>query len=243
MSLLRHKSAIDIALEAHRRPELLSLMSASPLPRDVKKLLRIAANGAQSELKGKRYGDHSPDAIQEVSTAFLSVILFSKRSDPYRVLGLNPGASGDEVRENKRLLLKWLHPDRNLTGKNGGQNRELLSRVLEAAAEIEGKPQIRAQQVVPPPIRPFSPRVGVSRPPANRAALHSARPSALSGLWRRRSRLRLPRLTTLSLSIQRASYTVGAVLVALIMWRFIMQEPIGRSLERYSQAAIGLVSW
>ena len=58
---------------------------------------------------------------------------FDKRSDPYRVLGLAQGASMEDVRENKRLLLKWLHPDRNPRPAEWAH----LARVIEAAEAIE----------------------------------------------------------------------------------------------------------
>ena len=250
MPLLPRKNAIDLAMEARRRPELVSILAAAPLPRDVKSLLRIAADGGRREAGAEHvYRKHSPEAVREACTALLSVILFNRGADPYRVLGLPAGASEDEVREHKRLLLKWLHPDRNPTKAGGGRERELLSRVLDAAAIIEGKRPMVAQ-IEPPPIP--------SRPSTARRVAPRATPATKKGeapvlatswqrslmLWKHSFKLKLARTLTLSFrSLWRAGFALAALLAALIVWRYVMEEPIGLSLQRYSEAALGLVSW
>lgn len=245
VSLLPRKKAIDLAMEARRRPELSSLLSAAPLPRDMKSILRIAADGGKREAATAHvYRTHSPEAVREACTAFLSVVLFNRRSDPYRVLGLAAGASEEEVREHKRLLLKWLHPDRNPAKAACGRHRELLSRVLEAVAEIEGKrPSARPLPEPPPmPRRPASAPHGTKRPAnapliAEDAVFSAEQPP-------RNFKPRLAQALSRSVhGLRRASVGAAAVLCALVLWRYVMEEPIGLSLQKYSQAAIGLFTW
>jgi hypothetical protein len=246
VSLFPRKSAIDLAMEARRRPELASLLSTAPLPRDVKSVLRIAADGAKREAATAHvYRANAPEAVREACTSFLSVVLFNRRSDPYRVLGLSPGASEEEVREHKRLLLKWLHPDRNPAKAASGRHRELLSRVLEAAAEIEGKRPSVMPSPEPPPIprRTASAPHGTTRPAP---APLIAKDADFSAEHPPRSSFKLRFARALSRSghgLRRASVGAAAVLCALVLWRYVMEEPIGLSLQKYSQAAIGLISW
>jgi hypothetical protein len=206
-------------------------------------LLRIAADGTWREAATEHvYRRHSAAAVREACVTVLSVILFNRRTDPHRVLGLQAGASEDEVRDHKRLLLKWLHPDRNPARQGDGRERELLTRVLEAAAEIEGKRPV-TMDAAPPPIPP-RPSPG-RRPPQQQATMRESDagdPPAQD--WERSFKLRLARGLSASFhSLRRACYACAVLLATLILWRYVMQEPIGVSLHRYSQAAMGFASW
>ena len=238
------RKAIDIALDTAGKPGVASLMSVGPLPDDIKSLLRVVAEGEWRDAATEAaYRSHTPEQVRAASANFLGSILFGRASDPYRVLGLSPGAPLEDVRENKRLLLKWLHPDRNPRP----EVQDYLARVIEAAEAIEeGRSVLRPHRDAPPPgARPQSykparaaPRYaspttarkssGAPKPPAWRGEAHYAVARGLSGLLR----------------LTRAAAVAGVVaLASLIAWRYAMHEPIGASLARYSKLALAAMPW
>lgn len=224
---MSRRHAIDLAIEARTRQERASLLSVGPLPEGVKSLLRIVAEGEWRDHETEHaYRRHSPEEIRAASASFLAAVLFSARSDPYRVLGLAPEARPEDVRENKRLLLKWLHPDRN----PAPQEREYLGRVIEAAEAIEtgratAAPGSRGGArpptiVVPPRAKPTrKPREPRRRQAAARALEGSAR------------------------ALRFAILVAVAAVVVLAAWKFVMHEPIGATLARYARLVPGLATW
>jgi hypothetical protein len=236
---MSRRQAIDIALDALAKPGIAAFLSAGPLPDGLKCLLRIVAEGEwRDAATAHAYRTHGPEAVRAASAAFLSEVLFARQTDPYRVLGLPQGASLGEVREHKRLLLKWLHPDRN----PDAVERELLSRVIAAAEAIEGG---RSQDFGttasrrPPPSPAHQAMAGTRKKrrdaPQKRqvfkATARAARQTAS------RSILRLMRAARL------AAMAIAVLLSGLIAWRYLMEEPIGASITRYSKLALGIIAW
>src|SRR5689334_24892861 len=60
------------------------------------------------------------------------------RRDPYRVLGLSPGASSEEVHDAYRRLVKLHHPDRN-GGSEASARR--FAEVQEAYEAVRSRPR------------------------------------------------------------------------------------------------------
>ena len=100
--------------------------------------------------------------------------------------------------------------------------------VIEAAEAIEGtraKPGER-QAAKPPPIV-VAPRAKATRRP-------------------RPSRLRQAASQLADGAAQTGKLALGvsaATLVGLVAWRYVMNEPIGTSLERYAKFAQAVISW
>jgi len=66
------------------------------------------------------------------------------RRDPYRVLGVSPGASSEELHDAYRRLVKLHHPDRN-GGSEASARR--FAEIQEAYEEVRARPRpARAQQ-------------------------------------------------------------------------------------------------
>lgn len=239
-----HRHAIDIALNAAGKSGVASLMSVGPLPDGIKSLLRIVAEGEWRDASTEAaYRSHTPEQVRAASAAFLGSILFDRASDPYRVLGLSPSATLDDVRENKRLLLKWLHPDRNPRR----QEQEYLARVIEAAEAIEeGRSALRPPRAVPQhgaKSQPHNPARAAPRgapPTLARKASGAPKPTA----WRGEARHALARgLGSLVRLTGAAALAAMVALVSLIAWRYAMHEPIGVSLARYSKLALAAMPW
>jgi hypothetical protein len=237
---LSRRQAIDIAMDAMTTPEITSFLSAGPLPEGLKYLLRIVAEGEWRDAPTEHvYRAHSPEAVRAASAAFLSVVLFARQTDPYRVLGLQPAAPLSEVREHKRLLLKWLHPDRNPKAKE----HDYLARIIEAADAIEGGRCYQFGAIAgrhsphPPPGRPLSPQAAKtlgSTPKARRSQLalvRSARQMPAGSIVRM---IRAVKLSVIALA---------TLLLSLVAWRYFMDEPIGSSLTRFAKLGFGIIAW
>lgn len=232
------RSAIDIAIEALNKPQVASLLTVGPLPEGMETLLRIVADGEWRDGATEHvYRKHSAETVRAASAAFLSIVLFAKPSEHYRVLGLPSNASSEEVRENKRLLLKWLHPDRNPRRRE----QEYLSKVVEAADAIENR---RVTETALPGKAPQANRRGQSPAQGTTRSKTNTRPisgsTARTTEWRR---LISRSLAAMGIGIRRGTYAVISLLVLLITWRYLMHEPIGVSIVRYSESGMALFSW
>ena len=231
------RQAIDIAMDALSRPELLAMLTAGPLPAGVKNLLRIVAEGECRDASTEHvYSRNSAEAVRAASAAFLLAVLFGKGSDPYRVLGLAKGAPASDVREHKRLMLKWLHPDRN----PHISERNHLPKVIEACEAIESGKPLASGRPQPPgsdarfvkvPAKTVTPK---KAPVAGRKFLPN---------YAELRRLLVLFLQTLFGAGRIAILGIGAVLGVLVAWRFVLGEPVGNSIERYARLTIGLISW
>jgi hypothetical protein len=112
-------------------PVLAQSIDRPPLPSDIFEVMRIAA-GSQEVCQSAARATGQPAAVLiEAARFYLQQVLLRPDADPYRVLGLPPGASRELARRHLRCLLQWLHPD---------VNRDLDSvyteRVLKAWREV-----------------------------------------------------------------------------------------------------------
>jgi hypothetical protein len=126
------REALQVALDIFRSPALVRKVKSQPLPKRVLPIIRIAAGEAIEEhLSDSTHGWKETD-IRSAAVFFLQQILFDKNADDFRILGLTSDASLAEVKDHKRALMKWLHPDRN----NNKWENALLQRLLEASKNV-----------------------------------------------------------------------------------------------------------
>lgn len=221
---MTRRMAIDIAMDARTDKGAGSLLSVGPLPDGVKDLLRIVADGEwRDHATAHVYARHSAAEVRAASAAFLAAALFERKADPYRTLGLTPDARPEDVRENKRLLLKWLHPDRNPDPRE----RAYLGRVIEAAEAIEEGRASISPEVKPPPLVVRPRRAKPTKKPRTSAARQAATQLAEGALHMGKMLLVAAAIT----------------IIGLISWRYVMDEPIGTSIERYGRLAQGMIKW
>jgi hypothetical protein len=131
---MQTRNALDIALQLYRQPALARKVRRNSLPPRVLSVIRIAA-GSEEELAID--ADHTPEEIQDIREAaifFLQNCLFQSGGDSYRMLGVEHDATVEEIRQHKRWLLKWLHPD---LSRNTWE-AAYLQRVLAAWQDIVG---------------------------------------------------------------------------------------------------------
>jgi hypothetical protein len=105
--------ALHHALELAERPSLAGIMRQQALPPDVITLIRIAAGSPETLAEEAARTGRSQKTIRDAAVLYLQQVLFHQGADAYRILGLAPGAPQEELGQHMRLLMKWLHPDRD----------------------------------------------------------------------------------------------------------------------------------
>jgi hypothetical protein len=129
---MEETEAIETALEAYRRPQAMRGIMRAPLPRGMLLAIKLAA--AAPEEVERLFRSESAEALPlREAAAFYLQQLLTGATDDYRQLALAPGAGLQEVKEHKRWLLKWLHPDRN----GNSWESALFQRVAASAARLE----------------------------------------------------------------------------------------------------------
>lgn len=131
---MRKRPAIEIALDLREMPSLAKVIRKRPLPPDVMPVLRVAAGSPQHTQELASKYRRSETHIREACIFFLQQAMLFSGADSYRTLGLAPGAPAEQVREHRRWLLMWLHPDRN---KDKWESA-LFDKVVAAANTING---------------------------------------------------------------------------------------------------------
>lgn len=141
----RTRPAIEIALDLKAMPRLARIVRRRPLPPQVTPLIRVAA-GSRELAQGyaAQYG-FSEAYIREACVFFLLEAVLFTGADSHRSLGLQQNASPEEIKEHKRWLLMWLHPDRN----DNRWEAALFQRVVRAAKAVV-EPRSAAVQNAPP---------------------------------------------------------------------------------------------
>jgi hypothetical protein len=135
---MRETDAIDMALRLTRQPGGQRKMAVAALPANMIELLKVAAEDADITARLSFSRGVAPSALLDSARFALQKIILESGGDHHRALGLARGASKIEVRDHKRLLLKWLHPDRN----HNAWESTLFLRVQEAVEKLEaGAPE------------------------------------------------------------------------------------------------------
>ena len=105
--------ALGRVVELTQSPQRASLLKAQDLPHDIIIPIRIAGGCGETCWQAVQTTRLPPEAIRDASRTYLQLVLFAEDSDCFRVLGVQPGASTEHMRDHMRWLLRWLHPDRN----------------------------------------------------------------------------------------------------------------------------------
>jgi len=162
---------VELALAFHRAPTQHAdlLHGRATLPPGVDTLLKLA--GGSEPDPGYAALAH-PDELKAAALFFIEQVMFRHGVSHYRVLGVEPGASLEQIKEHHRLLMRVFHPDRetrtddwnsafatriNLayTALRDPEARRQYDVGLRSAAR-PGKPPLPARRVAPPP-RPAAP--------------------------------------------------------------------------------------
>ena len=103
--------AVAFARAPSQFPELLH--SRRRLPPGVTALLQVAAGSPLADPEHVLSGAVSGEP-QQAARFFIEQVLLAHSADHYRVLGVDPTAPAEQIKEHHRLLIRLFHPDRQL---------------------------------------------------------------------------------------------------------------------------------
>lgn len=133
--------ALHVALDLLRAPGLRTALRAHALPPGVGEVLAIAAGSADSLRQASARTGYGDAELVEASRFYIQQVLLADGSDAYRSLGARRDAEQSTLRDHHRLLLRWLHPDRNVEAQ---WESALATRVNQAWNQLR-LPEARAQ--------------------------------------------------------------------------------------------------
>lgn len=108
--------AVELALALFQAPMRLAEARRRPLPEGTVELLRLLG-GAPAALEALAARlQVAPAHLHEACTFFVTELLFAPGADSYRVLGLQANCDPVRIKDHHRLLIRWLHPDRDAHG-------------------------------------------------------------------------------------------------------------------------------
>ncbi len=107
-------NVVDLALACYRTPlayqDRMSL--AAPLPEDINRLLWLA-NGSPEVLEAAACQTGAqPQELRDAARFCIQQWCLVRGANPHRVLGVEPGAPPEQIKEHYRLLMRLFHPDR-----------------------------------------------------------------------------------------------------------------------------------
>lgn len=148
----------ELALACYRTPLAYQnrMSLAAPLPRDMNRLLWLA-NGSPETLGGAvRQTGSKADELRDAARFLVQQLCFARGASHYRVLGLEPDATVEQMKEHHRLLIRLFHPDRagdeSWTDHFASRVNEawtVLSRTQPRAVYDAGRSPSSSQVVVP----------------------------------------------------------------------------------------------
>ena len=125
--------AARLAVELLIMPARARHLRLADLPDGIETLLRIAAGDPTTLSETAARLERPENQIVDAAAFFIEQILLSSEADSYRVFGLRPDATPQELRHNMALLLRWLHPDLS----RAEQRSTYIARVTKAWEDIK----------------------------------------------------------------------------------------------------------
>jgi len=107
--------ALDLALALHAAPQRIGEVRQRPLPTGISSLLRLALAHAETVAQAVSATAQPAQVLVEAARFFVEQLLLCREceADPWRVLGVAPGAGREQIREHHQLLVRLVHPDRS----------------------------------------------------------------------------------------------------------------------------------
>ena len=125
--------ALRNAVTLYRQPVQARSLERQALPEGIAQLLRIAAEGEATAAQFSAGAGSTPSELHAATIFYLQTIVFHHSASDPRLLALSIPIDKARLKEHKRLILKWLHPDRN----HNSWESKLFLRVQAAATRLE----------------------------------------------------------------------------------------------------------
>jgi hypothetical protein len=109
-----HRAVFSLALDFYRQPLRHRgwVNAARPLPAGAEDLLASVTAGSGSLVRRAASLGVTPEELRAAGRFFIHQVWLVEGADPYRTLGLTPGASLEQIRAHYRKLIRLYHPDR-----------------------------------------------------------------------------------------------------------------------------------
>ncbi|MEO6518427.1 MAG: J domain-containing protein [Pseudoxanthomonas sp.] len=88
------------------------MLRQRPLPADVGELIELAAGDPGKLARAAASRNEAPERVLEAARFYVREVLLFPAADAFRVLGVAPDASNEQLKLHHRHLQHWLHPDR-----------------------------------------------------------------------------------------------------------------------------------
>ena len=107
--------ALDLALALHAQPMRIGDAREQPLPSGVTQVLRLALSHEATIDDAAAATGLPSRQLNEAARFFIEQLMLARefQDDPWRILGVAPGAGIEQIREHHRLLVRLVHPDRS----------------------------------------------------------------------------------------------------------------------------------
>lgn len=212
------KSAAEVAVELYHEPRLAQKLVKVPLHRDVLSVIKVVAGDDAALEAFPTSIAAKPDLARQIASLYILKVLFNDRNNDHRLLGLNPGVDGHSVKDHKRWLLKWLHPDRNANK----WEQAYFKTVSDAAKRLE-----RAEPVADTP--------AVSSHSPQRKSSHVSNAHRRKALWSKPRMHPLGGAAPVAPKVKRKGYLIAAAATLLLgffgMWSIGTSPPHGNTLD------------
>ncbi len=199
------KRAIDVAVAVYKQPSQFSVPRIGNYPSCMLDIVKTAAGDEETINLISKDLNMPREAVIEICKFYLRKLLTAGDNDPFRMLALDRGATADNIKDHKRWLLKWLHPDRN----SSKWESALFLMIGNAALQLEESKSEKEISTLP-------------------AARTNRRRSSQTTLWKH-SRRRKRKFSTLKLlkpfilAVGIGLVAVYVVTSALSSWSFVRQ--------------------
>ncbi|MCG6869346.1 MAG: DnaJ domain-containing protein [Gammaproteobacteria bacterium] len=128
-----------------------------PLPEQLGEVIEALGGGQQDPRfdTAARALDVTPEELREASRFFVRQVLFAPKGDFYRVLGVDPSAGAEQIKQHHRLLMRIFQPDRRHAHE---WERHFANRIHEAWTTLRDPKMRRSydRKLGPRRIRPHT---------------------------------------------------------------------------------------
>lgn len=124
-------AALEQAATFLSRTDLIAAARQQPLPAGITDLLKICSGDNDVLIAAQEQLRLSQEEVRHAAEFYAQQILFAPESDHYRILGVDPDDVEAKIKLHYRLLVRWLHPDRN-TGDWEAVFSERINRAWQA---------------------------------------------------------------------------------------------------------------
>lgn len=111
--MIAWRAAMEQVFILQNNPDAIYDMRQAPLPEGISTLMRLASSSGDLLNDVSQTLAIEADVLHRYISDYLVAMCFYANAQPERILGLNNAKNIPLAKEHHRLLLKWLHPDKN----------------------------------------------------------------------------------------------------------------------------------